>query len=348
MESKKEFEAENQGIKECEHMAVNLSESSTIIGQVGLGEGAYIAQGAVLRSKKASLTMGNQSFVLENSVLISSQSHPTSVGSKTVFGHKCIIMGAEIGDLCEIGNNVIIMPGAKLGNRCILGEGTLIPENTNIPDGSVVLGRPGRVIRKLNDADMKMIEKMRSGDVSLSAYIENMVTNNHEEGETMGKLYEYKGKYPEVAESAFLFDSAEVTGDVTIGENTIIGAGVKIIGDSHGPIRIGNNVQILENTVLHLLPDNVLILEDNVVIGPGAMIHGCTIGEGTIIEPGAIVCDNSAIGKGCIVKAGSLVKQRSSFEDNCILEGFPARQVDTVKDKNEIPSWALNIEDLRK
>ena len=219
MESKKEFKAKNPGIKECEHMAVNLSESSTIIGQVGLGEGAYIAQGAVLRSQGSSLIMGNQSFVLENSVLISSQSHPTSVGSKTVFGHKCIVMGAEIGDLCEIGNNVILMPGSKLGNRCILGEGTLVSENTNIPDGSVVLGRPGRVIRQLNDADMKMIEKMRSGDVSISAYIENIVANNHEEGEAMGKLYEYKGKYPEVAESAFLFDSTEVTGDVTIGES---------------------------------------------------------------------------------------------------------------------------------
>jgi len=59
---------------------------------------------------------------------------------------------------------------------------------------------------------------------------------------------------------------------VVIGERTIIGSGVKIIGDSHGPVRIGDDVQILENTVLHLLPDNDLIIDDGVIVGPGAMI----------------------------------------------------------------------------
>ena len=86
-----------------------------------------------------------------------------------------------------------------------------------------------------------------------------------------------------------MFDSAEITGDVVIGENSLIGAGVKIIGDSHGPVRVGSRVQILENTVLHLLPDNELIIDDNAVIGPGAMIHGCHIGRGSVVEPGAIV-----------------------------------------------------------
>ena len=85
----------------------------------------------------------------------------------------------------------------------------------------------------------------------------------------MGRLYAYRDKTPQVAESAVLFDSAEITGDVVVGEGSIIGAGVKIIGDSHGPVRIGARVQILENTVLHLLPDNELVVEDDVVIGPG-------------------------------------------------------------------------------
>jgi len=205
-----------------------------------------------------------------------------------------------------------------------------------------------KVIRKLNDADIQMIKTMRSGDICISPYIENVVKNNHKESETMAKLYEYKGKYPEVAESAFLFESAEVTGDVKIGENTIIGAGVKIIGDSHGPIRIGNNVQILENTVLHLLPDNILVIEDNVIVGPGSMIHGCTIGKGTVIEPGVIVCDNSAIGKNCIVKAGSLVKQRSHFDDNNIIEGFPAKEIDTTETLINRPTWSFDINDFKK
>ena len=94
----------------------------------------------------------------------------------------------------------------------------------------------------------------------------------------MGQLYAYRDILPTIAASATLFPTAEITGDVVIGDRTIIGAGVKIIGDSHGPVRIGNDVQILENTVLHLLPDNDLIIDDGVIIGPGAMIHGCHAG----------------------------------------------------------------------
>ena len=94
----------------------------------------------------------------------------------------------------------------------------------------------------------------------------------------MGTLYAYRDKTPRSATGTVLFDSAEITGDVVIGESSLIGAGVKIIGDSHGPVRIGSRVQILENTVLHLLPDNELVIDDDVVIGPGAMIHGCHIG----------------------------------------------------------------------
>jgi carbonic anhydrase/acetyltransferase-like protein (isoleucine patch superfamily) len=121
-----------------------------------------------------------------------------------------------------------------------------------------------------------------------------------------------------------LFDSAEITGDVVVGDGTIIGAGVKIIGDTHGPVRIGARVQILENTVLHLLPDNELVVEDDVVIGPGAMIHGCHLGAGTVVEPAAIVCDFSRVGTGSIVRAGACVKQRARFGERAVLDGFPA------------------------
>src|SRR5581483_6276662 len=149
-----------------------------------------------------------------------------------------------------------------------------------------------------------------------------------------------RDKRPRVAASAFLFESAEVTGDVTIGESCIIGAGVKIIGDSHGPVRIGADVQILENTVLHLLPDNELVIGDGATIGPGAMIHGCHVGAGTIVEPGAIVCDGSVVGAGCVVRAGAVVKQRARFGDSVEIDGFPAQEVG-VLDPPGRPAWAL-------
>jgi carbonic anhydrase/acetyltransferase-like protein (isoleucine patch superfamily) len=162
----------------------------------------------------------------------------------------------------------------------------------------------------------------------------------------MGQLYEYRGIVPTIADSAVLFPTAELTGDVVVGERTIIGAGVKIIGDSHGPVRIGRDVQILENAVLHLLPDNDLVIDDGVIVGPGAMIHGCRLGAGTLVEPGAIVCDGSVLGAGCVVRAGAVVRQRSRFGAGTEIDGWPATDVGRVDAPPSPPSWALRLDDL--
>jgi carbonic anhydrase/acetyltransferase-like protein (isoleucine patch superfamily) len=172
------------------------------------------------------------------------------------------------------------------------------------------------------------------------------MTVEPQETNGMGQLYAYRGIVPTIAASATLFPTAELTGDVVVGERTIIGAGVKIIGDSHGPVRIGDDVQILENTVLHLLPDNDLIIDDGVIVGPGAMIHGCRIGAGSVIEPGAIVCDHSELGAGCVVRAGAVVKQRSRFGAGVEIDGFPAVQVGRVPESPAVPTWAWSRDDL--
>jgi carbonic anhydrase/acetyltransferase-like protein (isoleucine patch superfamily) len=143
-----------------------------------------------------------------------------------------------------------------------------------------------------------------------------------------------------------LFDAAEITGDVVVGDNSIIGAGVKIIGDSHGPVRIGARVEILENTVLHLLPDTELVVEDDVVIGPGAMIHGCHLGAGTVVEPAAIVCDFRRVGAGSIIRAGACVKQRARFGARAVLDEFPAGQVGSLDAAPSRPAWAFDLDDL--
>ncbi len=320
---------------------LRIDDSARLIGKLRIGDDAYIAQGTVVRSIDDSVIIENSSWLLENSVLIGSPEYPLQVGSKTVFGHKCIAIGAQVGNLCEIGNGVILLPNSKVGNMCIFAEGTIIPEGCVIPDNSVVVGRPGRVIRTLTEDDKDMIKRMRDNDISLATYVENIINNQAKEGEEMGKLYEYANKYPKLSETAYIYDSAEVTGDVTIGDNSIIGSGVRIIGNSHGPVKIGNNVQILENTVLHLLPDNQLIINDNVTIGPGCIIHGTTIGSNSVIESGAIVCDYSKLGENTLVKSGSLIKQRSTFEDNQIIEGFPGKSIGENDDILKRPPWAI-------
>ncbi len=320
---------------------MKIDHSARAYGTMQLGNGVVFAQGTIVRSEGSSVRIGHGTMVLENSVCIGTEAHPLAVGRKTVFGHKCIAIGTTIGDLCEIGNGTIFLPGSRVGNLCIFGEGTIVPEGCVIPDGSVVVGRPGRVIRKITEADRAMIARMRRNDPSLHDEPEKIVTFTQKSEETMGKLYEYGTKYPTVDESAILYESAEITGDVVVGAHTVIASGVRIIGNSHGPVRIGNHVQILENTVLHLLPDNELIIHDHVTIGPGCIIHGTILGENTVVESGAIVCDYSSVGKNCLVKSGSLVKQRSRFPDNQILEGFPAKSIGENALPQEKPDWTI-------
>jgi carbonic anhydrase/acetyltransferase-like protein (isoleucine patch superfamily) len=330
---------------ESEAGAPQIAGSAVVVGSARLGEGSVLAEGAVVRSHDAGVTIGTGSVVLENGVVIGNSAVPTSIGRRTVFGHRCLIVGATVGDLCEIGNASVLMPGARIGNRVFLGEGTLVPSGMSLPDDVVAVGRPARVVRTAAPEDMRRLEGLRGGDLSVPEHTAITVERTQEAG-AMGQLYSYRGIVPSVAPSATLFPTTEITGDVVVGERTIIGAGVKIIGDSHGPVRIGNDVQILENTVLHLLPDNDLVIDDGVIVGPGAMIHGCRIGAGSVIEPGAIVCDHSTLGAGCVVRAGAVVKQRSRFDAGTEIDGFPAVGVGTTSGPHQVPPWAWQPGDL--
>lgn len=326
----------------------HVAESAVVLGDVEAGDGVGVAPGVSIRSMAGSVHIASGSYLLENSVVVGSRAAATTIGQRTVFGHRCLVMGATVGDLCEVGNGSVLMPGSVLGHRCFLGEGTVLPGGAAIPDQSVVVGRPGRVVRRAHAGDMERLRGLRDGNLDLSApgSLAPLDTGTDDQGGSMGRLYEFRGTWPTVAESATLFDSAELTGDIVVGADSVIGAGVKILGDSHGPVRIGQRVQILENTVLHLLPDNELVIEDDVVIGPGAMIHGCHLGAGTVVEPGAIVCDWSWLGEECVVRAGAVVKQRSKFEARSVVDGFPARSVGTGQGRPALPAWALQPGDL--
>jgi carbonic anhydrase/acetyltransferase-like protein (isoleucine patch superfamily) len=318
--------------------------SAVVLGQIRAGDRVLVAEGAVIRSSSLAVEIETGSAVLENSVVVGTPEMPTTVGRRSTFGHRCLVIGASVGDLCEIGNASILMPGARVGDRVFLGEGTLVPTGMTLPSDVVAVGRPARIIRVVQDADLERLRGLRDGDLSIPPRTAN-VTEPTGEAMSMGQLYAFRGIVPTIADTAMIFDSAEITGDVVVGERTIIGAGVKIIGDSHGPVRIGNDVQILENTVLHLLPDNELVIEDGAVVGPGAMIHGCHIGGRSIVEPGAIVCDGSSIGADSVVRAGAVVKQRSTFREGSEIDGFPAVEVARA-DPPTLPAWALRPDDL--
>jgi carbonic anhydrase/acetyltransferase-like protein (isoleucine patch superfamily) len=324
---------------------LQISSSAVVLGTARLGEGSLLAEGAVIRSEDAAVEVGTGSAVIENCVVVGTRTIPTTIGRRTTFGHRCMVIGAAVGDLCEIGNASTLMPGARLGDRVFLGEGTVVPPGMKLPSEVVAVGRPARVVRSASPDDLRRLTGLRGGDLSVPEHTA-IIVDNRQETLAMGQLYAYRGTLPTIAASATLFPTAEITGDVVVGERTVVGAGVKIIGDSHGPVRIGDDVQILENTVLHLLPDNELIIDNGVIVGPGAMIHGCHIGTGSVVEPGAIVCDGSVVGAGCIVRAGAVVKQRSQLSPGTDIDGLPANAIGRLREPPQMPSWALRPDDL--
>jgi carbonic anhydrase/acetyltransferase-like protein (isoleucine patch superfamily) len=333
------------GVATRQENSPQIASSAAVLGTATFGTNSALAEGAIVRSTKNGVAIGTASYVIENSVVVGNPRIPVVIGRRTVFGHRCLVIGATVGDFCEIGNGSVLMPGATVGDRVFLGEGTVVPAGMAIPDDVVAVGRPARIIRAFSAGDLDRLRSLRGGDLSVPA--PSGIIIQHRGGViAMGQLHAYRSVLPIVAATAVVFPTAEITGDVVVGERSIIGAGVKIIGDSNGPVRIGNDVQILENTVLHLLPNNDLVIEDGATVGPGAMIHGCHIGPSSVIEPGAIVCDGSVVGPESVVRAGSVVKQRSQFGARTEIDGQPAAEVGRLSGPPALPAWALDPEDL--
>jgi carbonic anhydrase/acetyltransferase-like protein (isoleucine patch superfamily) len=145
-------------------------------------------------------------------------------------------------------------------------------------------------------------------------------------------LYELDGKAPHLGDGAWVADSAQVIGTVELGANASVWFGVVIRGDTE-KITIGRNTNIQDGSVLHADEGVPLVLGDNVSVGHQVMLHGCTIGDGSLIGIQAVVLNNAKIGRNCIVGAGSVVTEGKEFPDNSLIFGSPARLVRTLDDK---------------
>jgi phenylacetic acid degradation protein len=139
-------------------------------------------------------------------------------------------------------------------------------------------------------------------------------------------IYEFENKKPRIGKGTFIFPSADVIGDVTIGENCYIGPGARIRGD-YGSIRIGDDTAIEENVVIHARPNEKTIIGNSVTIGHAAIIHNATIHDWAIIGMGAIVSDYAEIGKWGVVAEGAVVKNKEKIPDKAITVGVPAKVV---------------------
>lgn len=142
-------------------------------------------------------------------------------------------------------------------------------------------------------------------------------------------IYEVEGKVPDLDPTAWVADSAQVMGDVKLCEHASVWFGVIARGDSDR-IYVGKRSNIQDSCVLHADEGIPLVIGDNVSVGHQVMLHGCTIGDGSLIGIGAVVLNRARIGRNCIVGAGALVTEGKEFPDGSMILGSPARAVKTL------------------
>ena len=139
-------------------------------------------------------------------------------------------------------------------------------------------------------------------------------------------VYEVDGKTPQVDSTAWIADSAQVMGHVTLGPDASVWFGCVLRGDTES-MTIGEGSSIQDLTVMHADHGLPLTIGKHVTVGHKVMLHGCTIGDESLIGIGAIVLNGAKIGKNCLVGAGSLVTEGKEFPDGSMIMGTPAKVV---------------------
>ena len=142
-------------------------------------------------------------------------------------------------------------------------------------------------------------------------------------------IYEFENKKPSIGKDTFIYPSADIIGNATIGKNCYIGPGARIRAD-YGSIQIGDNTAIEENVVIHARPDEITIIGNHVTIGHASIIHNATIQDWAIIGMGAIVSDWAEVGKWAVVAEGAVVKNKQKIPNKTIAVGIPAKIVSEI------------------
>jgi len=134
-----------------------VHDTAVVIGDVTLGDDVSLWPGAVLRGDMAAIRVGNRTNIQDGSVFHTDSGYPAVIGEDCVVGHQACVHACTIGNRCLIGIQSVVLTGAEIGDECIIGAGAVVLEGAKIPARSLVLGVPGKVVRKITDEDVKGI-----------------------------------------------------------------------------------------------------------------------------------------------------------------------------------------------
>lgn len=134
-----------------------VAPDANLIGKIILRAGASVWFGCTLRGDNEPIIVGAGTNVQENCVFHTDMGYPMSIGANCTIGHKVMLHGCTIGDNSLIGMGATVLNGAIIGKNCLIGAGALITEGKEIPDGSLVMGAPGKVVRQLDEAGIEQL-----------------------------------------------------------------------------------------------------------------------------------------------------------------------------------------------
>ena len=147
------------------HPSVFVAPSAIVVGKVELHEKSSIWFNVSLRGDNDLIVLGEGSNIQEGSVLHTDTGHQLTIGKRVTVGHQAMLHGCTIGDESLIGMQAILLNGSQVGRHCIIGAGALLTGNTVIPEGSMVLGSPAKVVRPLKPEEIEMIRQAAAGYV---------------------------------------------------------------------------------------------------------------------------------------------------------------------------------------
>ena len=155
-------------------------------------------------------------------------------------------------------------------------------------------------------------------------------------------IYRLGDATPRIPASAYVAPGATVIGRVTLGERASVWPGAVIRGDDD-TIRVGDNTNVQDGAVLHVDPGIPMSIGDDVTIGHQAMLHGCTIGDRTLVGIQAIIYNKAVIGRDCLVAAGAVIPEGKVFPDRSLVVGVPAKVLRTLRD-DELAAMRVNVD----
>ncbi|WP_101759348.1 gamma carbonic anhydrase family protein [Oceanicoccus sp. KOV_DT_Chl] len=135
-----------------------VADNATVIGNVSVGNNVSIWFNVVIRGDSELISIGEDCNIQDGSVLHTDPGVPLTLGKGVTVGHKAMLHGCTVGDFSLVGINAVVLNGARIGKHCLIGANTLVPENMDVPDGSLVVGSPAKIKRQLTAEQQLALE----------------------------------------------------------------------------------------------------------------------------------------------------------------------------------------------